>query len=141
MKSQLLKYALPVGMGLALLIITIFGILSTTLVGCKKGDVCESKSGSVTCGYCKQDAMTSGNPNAGKCFYCPTGSTCSGDVCGTLQCVTAGGGGGGGGCNPTGCPASQPWSGCGTCWATSTLCNTRGTSNLSDDCSVCRKCP
>lgn len=51
------------------------------------------------------------------------------------------GGGGGGGCTPTGCPSSAPWYGCGTCWPNSNSCHTRGTSNYSDDCSVCRKCP
>lgn len=45
------------------------------------------------------------------------------------------------GCTPTGCPSYMPWYGCGTCWLTSNLCHTRGTSNSSDDCSVCRKCP
>jgi len=51
------------------------------------------------------------------------------------------GGGGGGGCTPTGCPSSAPWYGCGSCWPTSNLCNSRGTSIITDNCSVCRKCP
>lgn len=54
---------------------------------------------------------------------------------------TTGGGGGGGGCTPTGCLSYAPWYGCGTCWPDSNSCHTRGTSNYSDDCSVCRKCP
>ena len=120
MKSQLVKFVLPIGMGLVVTIITIMGF-STIISSCKKGDVCESKSGSVTCGYCKLDAATSSNPNAGKCFYCPSGSTCSGDVCGNVQCISAGGGGGGGGtayCNPGNtynyssqkcCPNSAPY--------------------------------
>jgi hypothetical protein len=45
------------------------------------------------------------------------------------------------GCTPTGCPSSAPWYGCGTCWPTSNLCATRGTSTYSDDCSLCRECP
>jgi len=60
------------------------------------GNVCADKSGNVTCGYCSQDALTSNNPNAGKCFYCPSGSSCSGTPCGGITCVTSGTGGGGG---------------------------------------------
>lgn len=103
-------------------------------------DVCPPKAGQVACGYCAEDVLTSNNPNAGKCIYCPEGSTCStDDACDeALQCV---GGGGGGGCVPTGCPASAPWHGCGSCWPTSDLCHSRGTTNLADDCSACRKCP
>lgn len=48
--------------------------------------ICPAKSGSVLCGYCDEDVILSGNPNAGKCFYCPEGSTCQGDVCGGLTC-------------------------------------------------------
>jgi hypothetical protein len=69
------------------------------LSSCDLGDPCEEKSGSSLCGYCKEDAATSSNPNAGKCLYCPNGSTCTGDVCGNLTCVEPGGGGGGGGGN------------------------------------------
>ena len=50
-------------------------------------------------------------------------------------------GGGGKGCTPTGCPSTAPWYGCGYCWPNSNSCHTRGTSILTDDCSVCRKCP
>jgi hypothetical protein len=48
--------------------------------------ICPAKSGSVSCGYCDQVAILSGNPNAGKCFYCPKGTTCQGDPCGELTC-------------------------------------------------------
>lgn len=79
---------------------------------------------------------------------CPNGVECNGGCCndgkwcGTdNMCHSSGGGGGGGGCTPTGCPSSYPWYGCGTCWTTSALCHSRGTSDYRDDCSVCRKCP
>ena len=45
------------------------------------------------------------------------------------------------GCTPTGCPTNYPYYGCGKCWATFDLCHSRGTDTLTDDCSVCRKCP
>lgn len=109
------------------------------LSACDK-DPCDERSGSVLCGYCDQDAATTSNPAAGKCRYCDAGTTCTGEICGDLSCVSPDGGGGGT-CTPTGCPANAPWYGCGSCWPTSNLCNTRGTSILTDDCSVCRKCP
>ncbi len=51
MKSQSLKFALPIGMGLALLTITIFGIVSTTIVGCEK-TTGTSTSTSTRSAYC-----------------------------------------------------------------------------------------
>lgn len=125
-------------------------LVCSSLIGfisdCGEEEPCPQKSGYVLCGYCAEDVSVSNNPNAGKCIYCPTGSTCStSDACDVnLKCLTGGGGGGdggGGGCIPTGCPDSAPWYGCGSCWPDEQSCHTRGTSNLSDDCSVCRKCP
>ncbi|MGD0712360.1 MAG: hypothetical protein ABR968_14385 [Bacteroidales bacterium] len=40
MKTRLLKFVLPLGMGLALLTITLLGIVSTTLTSCKKDCGC-----------------------------------------------------------------------------------------------------
>ena len=66
------------------------------------GPLCSAKSGYVTCGYCAEDIILSGNPNAGKCFYCPKGSKCQGDVCKGVTCSGGGGTtGGGGGSQPT----------------------------------------
>ncbi|MCS7212713.1 MAG: hypothetical protein NZ927_00585 [Candidatus Calescibacterium sp.] len=113
------------------------------LINCGKENICEEKSGYILCGYCKEDVILSNNPNAGKCIYCSVGSKCSSsDPCDpNLQCISEDDGGSSSTCIPTGCPPSHPWYGCGNCWETSDLCHTRGTSNLSDDCSVCRKCP
>ena len=69
------------------------------LASCSMDDPCEEQSGQTLCGYCKQDAATSGNPHAGKCRYCASGTTCAGDICGDLSCVDPNGGGGGGGGN------------------------------------------
>lgn len=55
------------------------------------GSLCSAKSGYVYCGYCDEDMILSGNPNAGKCFYCPKGTKCKGDVCGGLTCSGGGG--------------------------------------------------
>jgi len=43
--------------------------------------ICADKAGSVTCGYCDPDMALSGNPHADKCRYCPSGTTCSGEIC------------------------------------------------------------
>ncbi|MEW5737443.1 MAG: hypothetical protein AB1938_00870 [Myxococcota bacterium] len=113
--------------------------------GCSPGgDVCPPKEGKIACGYCAEDALLSSNPNAGMCVYCPAETTCSTtDACDTgLQCLGGGGSGGGSGsCVPTGCPTSTPWLGCGSCWPSASSCHSRGTTNLSDDCTTCRKCP
>ncbi len=42
MKKKLFKLLLPAGMGLALLTITVFGLLSSTFTGCTKEDVCKT---------------------------------------------------------------------------------------------------
>lgn len=68
------------------------------------GDPCNEKSGSVLCGYCNEDVVLSSNPNAGKCLYCGSGSTCTGPVCGAMSCVGPGGvpGGTSGTCSQAG---------------------------------------
>jgi hypothetical protein len=87
------------GLGITFLILYatgFFDILSKQ--GTTDGVICPSESGYVKCGYCSEDAATSGNPNAGQCRYCPTGTTCQGSICGKISCVpTAGGTSGGGG--------------------------------------------
>lgn len=108
------------------------------------GEICPEKTGYITCGYCKEDVLSSNNPNAGKCSYCPEGSSCIGDPCSGITCSGGTSGSkskGSEGCVPTGCPSSAPWYGCGSCWPNSNLCHSRGTSILTDDCSACRKCP
>ena len=59
MKTLLLKFGLPVGLGLTLLIITAMGLVSTTLVGCEKDD--------STTKHCTK---------AGYPLYCSTIGTC-----------------------------------------------------------------
>ena len=48
------------------------------LVACGSPD-CPDKSGALSCGYCKEDRVTSSNPHAGMCTYCT--SNCGGDPC------------------------------------------------------------
>lgn len=75
------------------LLVVSFALL---IPSCGLDDPCDERSGSVLCGYCDQDAATTSNPAAGKCRYCATGTTCTGDVCGDLTCVAPDDGGGGG---------------------------------------------
>ena len=88
MKTQLLKFALPIGMGLALLIITFFGVVSTTLVSC--GKVCKSEQCEGTNGHCYSCSAGS------YCTTSPSGN-CSATINGVACCTGGGGGGGGGG--------------------------------------------
>lgn len=130
MKRKILKFGLPIGMGMILATITVLGLVSTTFSGCDLLGCGE--------GYCEG--------NDGECYSCSDGSDCSSTAKagytltteGHIYCYT---GGGSSGCTPTGCPTSSPWYGCGSCWTTSDLCHSRGTTNYADDCSVCRKCP
>jgi hypothetical protein len=39
-----------------------------------------------SCGYCGQDIITSSNPYAGKCRFCPVGATCPADPCSQTSC-------------------------------------------------------
>jgi len=110
MKPQLLKFALPVGMGLLLMAITISAIISTTFVGCQKDTTCPS-------GQCAGDN--------GHCYSCSSGSYCTKSPSGNcssavsgVSCCTGSGGGGGGGCTPTGCASSTPWLCGGYCYST-----------------------
>lgn len=117
MKIKILKLALPIGMGLTLLIITIMGLLSSTLlISCKKS-LCSS--GEVL-------------GSDGKCYSCDSGyfattspsGNCSSPSAGGVYCCGGSGGGGGGGggggayCNPGNtynyssqkcCPNSAPY--------------------------------
>ncbi|MFH0973329.1 MAG: hypothetical protein V1817_00890, partial [Candidatus Micrarchaeota archaeon] len=109
-------------LGLFLAFVILFGVFSydvsnpvTTGSGYDGNHVgttqsCADKAGSVTCGYCDAKTTFSGNPHAGKCRYCPGGTTCSGEICSEeLTCKsgaqpsagatvnpTSGGGGNGG---------------------------------------------
>ena len=74
------------------------------------GSICPAKSGHILCGYCDEDIILSGNPNAGKCFYCPKGTKCQGDVCGELTCS------GGGSTGTSGSSGSQPSNYYILCW-------------------------
>ncbi len=69
-----------------------------------ENSVCSAQAGKVLCGYCSDDAAV--NSHGGKCRYCPSGSKCTGSICGEIRCASGGGGGGtsggggGGGCAP-----------------------------------------
>lgn len=130
--KKTLKYVLPLLMGLMVSIITAIGITGTFTS-------CEENCSDPDC-----------KGNDGSCLRCPDAGTscskvyftgCSSAYKGVYCCPGSTGSGGTTGCTPTGCPTSSPWLGCGTCWTTSDLCHNRGTSNIADDCSVCKKCP
>jgi hypothetical protein len=44
--------------------------------------------GMKSCGWCAQDRWASNNPNAGLCRFCSVGSTCSGDPCDEITCLS-----------------------------------------------------
>lgn len=91
MKSNVLKFALPVGMVLALLTITIFGIVSTTMVGCELIEK-ECKPGALL----GSDGICYGPCESGSyATYTPIGN-CSAASAGGVYCCTGTGGGGGG---------------------------------------------
>jgi hypothetical protein len=85
MKTKLLKLALPIGMGLVLLIITLMGMLSTTLTGCKTS-ACGTGELLGTDGKCygpcpggyyaslTASAGNCGSPSAGGVYCCGGGS-------------------------------------------------------------------
>lgn len=106
MKKKLLKFLLPISLGLVLSVITLFGLISTTFVSC-----------TITC----PSGELKGSD--GDCYSCSSGShttynyesaSCSTPIAGVYCCP----GGGSTGCHPTGCPSTAPWA-CGAeCYAT-----------------------
>jgi hypothetical protein len=88
--TKLLKFILPVGLGLSLLTITIMAVMSTTLVSCELLDACGD-------GYCKA--------SDGQCYKCSDGSACSSTAQagytlttqGHIYCYSGSGGSSGGG--------------------------------------------
>lgn len=127
-KIILIERSLILGIGVAIFILT---LVSTTMVGCEPEKECKAGALLGSDGICYGPCT-----NGSYATYTPVGNCSAASAGGVYCCI-----GGSTGCTPTGCPSSSPWYGCGTCWATSALCNSRGTSNTSDDCSVCRKCP
>jgi hypothetical protein len=105
MKKQLLKYSLPISMGLVLTSMTVFGLLTTSLWSCAKESVCVTGQCMGADGDCYSCAAGS------YCTLTPSGN-CSSGVNGVYCCT-----GGGGGCTPTGCPSSSPWLCGGLCYA------------------------
>ena len=118
MKSGLLRFALPIGMGLTLLFITFFGIISTTMVGCEAIDK-ECGAGSLlgTDGKCY-------GPCEGGSYvtYSAVGNCSAASAGGVYCCIGSGGTGGTSGgtkyCNPGNtynyssqkcCPNSAPY--------------------------------
>jgi hypothetical protein len=53
MKTKLIKFILPVGMGLVLFTITLLGLASATFTGCTKEDVCKAAQESAAAQCCK----------------------------------------------------------------------------------------
>jgi len=116
MKSKILKVALPVSMGLVLLIITLMGLLSTSLSGCKKSSLCVAGAvlgnDNICYGPCTSGAVAT---------LTPVGN-CSSPSAGGVYCCSSGGSSGGGSgtayCNPGNtynyssqkcCPNSAPY--------------------------------
>ena len=129
MKKRLLKFALPISLGLMLLIITIFGLISTTFVRCQP--IVDCKSGEL-------------KGNDDKCYSCSAGDVatyspvgnCSNAIAG-VYCCTGGGGSSNAYCDPgytynysseKCCPNSAPYYYPGThggtagCYASCSLC-------------------
>ena len=50
-------------------------------------DFCPGIGDRVLCGICNKDIKLSDNSYAGECRMCPSGTTCSGDVCGDIKCT------------------------------------------------------
>ena len=126
MKTKFLKLILPIGLGLVLAIITIWGLVGCEPINCADGEL-EGNDGS--CYSCSGGAIAT---------YTPSGN-CSNPVAGVYCCV---GGGGGTGCQPkTGCPLSAPWKGGdGYCYVTAAACHAGRTSDYHDDNTLCRQC-
>jgi hypothetical protein len=91
------------------------------LWGC--GEICEDRAGFVTCGYCDQDRVFTQNPHAGMCRYCKSGTSCSGDVCGSLSCVpTTEKASINRGSDSSGCPGGTAPCGEGYCMTSGNVC-------------------
>ena len=110
MKTKFMKFALPIGLGMILLVITFMGIMSVTLTGCEKDQPTKCKTGSCL----GNDGLCYGPCSSGfQCTTTPSGN-CSAASAGGVYCC----GGGNTGCTPTGCASSTPWL-CGAyCYAT-----------------------
>lgn len=131
MKTQLKKFALPIGMGIVLISITVMGLLSTAFVGCKKAPkTCKT-------GSCLGNDNKCYGPCTGGAHCTSTASgNCSSPSAGGVYCCIGGNGGGGGGggtayCNPGNtynyssqmcCPNSAPYYYPGTHGITSAGC-------------------
>lgn len=98
---------------------SLVALAALALASCGAPD-CPAKGGYNSCGYCREDRVTSSNPHAGMCTYCS-------GACGADPCNPAcGGGTGGGSCAAYNIPCGQtsngaqvvggPWpQSCGSC--------------------------
>ena len=137
MKKRLLKFVLPISLGLMLLMLTLLGLISTTFVSCI-GDPFNN----YKCPVVGEKMGDDGN-----CYSCASGTHatytyenagCSNPMSGVYCCP---GGGGSTGCIKTGCPTYASWlGGDGYCYATSFACHAGQTSDSHDDNAVCRQC-
>ncbi len=79
MKTKFIKFALPVGIGLMLMTITIFGLVSTTFTSCSKTKHCTNTAYPLWC------------PSVGKCctaghaYWCDGNCYSSGCPSGTIS--------------------------------------------------------
>ena len=125
MKKRLLKFVLPISLGLMLTMLTFFALISTTFVACNpvKCAAGELKGNDDECYSCSGGAVAT---------YSPAGN-CSNAVAGVYCCL-----GGGTGCHPkTGCPTWASWLGSnGHCYATSNECIAAQSGTYK----VCRQC-
>lgn len=131
MKKRLLKFVLPISLGIMLSMITFFGLISTTFVSC--GVKCQNgelKGSDDECYSCSSGSHAT---------YSYEGASCSNPKAGVYCCP---GGGGSAGCQPkTGCPTNASWlGGDGYCYATSAACHAGQTSDYRDDNTLCRQC-
>jgi hypothetical protein len=127
MKKRLLKFVLPISLGLMLSMITLFALISTTFVSCDplKCAAGELKGNDGDCYACNGGGHTT---------YAYEGAGCSNPVSGVYCCP----GGGSTGCQPkTGCPTWASWLGNnGHCYATSNECIAAQTGTTKK----CRQC-
>src|SRR3990167_1405755 len=72
---------------LAISVIVVLQLTGTINLIKSQRDFCPGIGDRVLCGICNKDIKLSDNPYAGQCRMCPSGTSCSGDVCGEIKCT------------------------------------------------------
>ncbi|HLC65158.1 MAG TPA: hypothetical protein VJI46_03485 [Candidatus Nanoarchaeia archaeon] len=75
---------------LAISVIVVLQLTGTINLIKSQRDFCPGIGDRVLCGICNKDIKLSDNPYAGQCRMCPSGTSCSGDVCGEIKCTPGG---------------------------------------------------